>query len=54
MSDIVMEHQDAESDYGGSRGSSGVIAEEPGESGGLRRSARIRKKPDLFGYSDSD
>ena len=54
VSDLVMDHQDPESDYWGSRGSSGMLAEEPGGSGDLRRSARIRKKPDWFGYSDSD
>ena len=51
VSDLVM---DPKSDYGGSRGSSRMLAEEPGGSVDLRRSARIRKKPDWFGYSDSD
>ena len=54
VSDLVMDHRDPDSDYGGSRGSSRMLAEEHGGSGNSRRSARIRKKPDWFGYSDSD
>ena len=54
VSDLAIGHLDPESDCGGSRWLSRMSAEEPGGNGDLRRSARIRKKPDWFGYSDSD
>ena len=46
-----MNQLDPESDFEGSKRSSGTIAE---EGGGLRRSTRSRNRPDWFGYPDSD